>query len=265
MRRSFGPTLRFETLLATTTATTPMPLPLCRRPDSGSRGRVASFNQLALANPAAAAPGSELDRRQLRATYYGAQREVDDRLGELFGYLERTGLAGDTLVVLTSDHGEMGCDHWLVEKLGLLGRELLRTAHRPRPTIGGRRRTRGSVVDEFTESVDVLPTLCDWMGVDAPIQVDGMSLRPFVHGEPTPQWRTEAHFEWDFSMPASAQDRRPWGLPLSHSWLGRRPGTHAQVRPVRGGVELAAHRCCSTSSRDPVPTREPGRGPDPGR
>jgi arylsulfatase A-like enzyme len=176
------------------------------------------FNQLALANRAAAAPRSELDRRQLRATYYGAQREVDDRLGDLFGYLEQTGLAGDTLVVLTSDHGEMGCDHWLVEKLGYWDESYFvpLIVRDPRSEADG---TRGSVVDEFTESVDVLPTLCDWMGVDVPIQVDGMSLRPFVHGEPTPQWRTEAHFEWDFSMPDSPQTQAMMGLPLSHSWL----------------------------------------------
>ena len=36
----------------------------------------------------------------------------------LFDYLERSGLVESTLVVLTSDHGEMGGDHWLLEKLG---------------------------------------------------------------------------------------------------------------------------------------------------
>jgi arylsulfatase A-like enzyme len=176
------------------------------------------FNQLALAVGEAAAPETELDRRQLRATYYGAQREVDDRLGELFEYLERTGLAANTLVVLTSDHGEMGCDHWLVEKLGYWDESyfvplIVRDPRAPADAA------RGSVVGEFTESVDVLPTICDWMGVDIPTQVDGMSLRPFVHGEPTPNWRTEAHFEWDFSMPASPEVQEILGLPLSHSWL----------------------------------------------
>ena len=54
----------------------------------------------------------------MRATYYGAIAEVDDQLGRLFAYLDSSGLAGSTLVVLTSDHGEMGGDHWLFEKLG---------------------------------------------------------------------------------------------------------------------------------------------------
>ena len=176
------------------------------------------FNQQALARSAAAAPEDERDRRQLRATYYGAQREVDDRLGELFGYLERTGLAAETLVVLTSDHGEMGCDHWLIEKLGYWDESYFvpLIVRDPRPEADA---TRGSVVGEFTESVDVLPTICEWMGVDIPPQVDGWSLGRFVRGEPTPHWRTEAHFEWDFSMPGADPERRALGLPLSHSWL----------------------------------------------
>ena len=65
-----------------------------------------------------AAPQDERERRQLRATYYGAQKEVDDHLGQLFGFLDREGLSSETLVVVTSDHGEMGGDHWLVEKCG---------------------------------------------------------------------------------------------------------------------------------------------------
>ena len=64
------------------------------------------------------APRDERERRQLRATYYGAQREVDDGLAPLFDYLAQSGLAESTLIVLTSDHGEMGGDHWLLEKLG---------------------------------------------------------------------------------------------------------------------------------------------------
>ena len=71
-----------------------------------------------MAIPGVGAPHDERERRQLRATYYGAQREVDDGLAPLFEYLDRSGLAESTLVVLTSDHGEMGGDHWLLEKLG---------------------------------------------------------------------------------------------------------------------------------------------------
>ena len=64
------------------------------------------------------APVDDRDRRQLRATYHAMQREVDDQLGRLFAHLRDRGLDRDTLIVVTSDHGEMGGDHWLTEKLG---------------------------------------------------------------------------------------------------------------------------------------------------
>ena len=129
--------------------------------------------------PVISAPHDEGERRQVRATYYGAQREVDDGLAPLFAYLESSGLAESTLVVLTSDHGEMGGDHWLLEKLGYWDESY----HVPLIVVDPRRsadRTRDRVIEAVTESVDVLPTICDFMGAEVPLQADGWSLAPFV-------------------------------------------------------------------------------------
>ena len=57
---------------------------------------------------------------------------------------------------------------------------------------------RGKVVDDFTESVDIAPTLADWSGLDIPLQYDGRSLMPFLQGESPSGWRTAAHWEFDF-------------------------------------------------------------------
>ena len=169
--------------------------------------------------PGVGAPEDERDRRQLRATYYGAQREVDDGLASLFGYLERSGLAESTLVVVTSDHGEMGCDHWLLEKLGFWDESyhvpLVVVDPRPEADAG-----RGRVVDAVTESVDVLPTVCEFMGADVPLQADGWSLAPFLCGDPAPEhWRDTAHFEWSFADPANQLSERAFGIPMSHCAL----------------------------------------------
>jgi arylsulfatase A-like enzyme len=160
---------------------------------------------MAIGLPGVGCPTDERDRRQLRATYWGAMREVDDRLGELFDWLEASGALADTLVVLTSDHGDQMGDHWLVQKLGYWDESY----HVPLIVVDPRSAadaTRGSVVQHVTEHVDVLPTLCEWMGVEVPLQCDGRPLQPFLHGTdpgtPTP-WRTEAHWEWDFRDPAT--------------------------------------------------------------
>jgi arylsulfatase A-like enzyme len=169
--------------------------------------------------PITAAPDDEGERRQLRATYYGAVREVDDRLADLFGYLDANGLTDDTLVVVTSDHGEMGGDHWLLEKLGYWDQSyhVPLIVRDPRPDAAG---GRGAVVRAFTESVDVLPTICDWIGVETPRQVDGWSLAPFLRTGATPEhWRATAHWEWDFSNPESQAAERSLGVPMSHCSL----------------------------------------------
>jgi arylsulfatase A-like enzyme len=169
--------------------------------------------------PGAAAPRDDRERRQLRATYYGAQREVDDGLGQLFDFLSASGLAESTMVIVTSDHGEMGGDHWLVEKLGYWDESyhvpLIVVDPRPGADAG-----RGRVVDAVTESVDLLPTMCEFMGVEVPLQADGWSLGPFTRGEAAPEhWRDTAHFEWDFSNPFTQDAERGFGIPMSHCSL----------------------------------------------
>jgi arylsulfatase A-like enzyme len=174
---------------------------------------------LAMRTRGVGAPLDERDRRQLRATYYGAQREVDDGLVPLFDYLDRSGLAANTLIVLTSDHGEMGCDHWLLEKLGYWDESyrvpLIIVDPRPTADAG-----RGMVVDAVTESVDVLPTVCEFMGVDVPLQADGWSLVSFLRGEPAPpHWRSTAHFEWSFADPVNRLAESMFDIPMSHCSL----------------------------------------------
>lgn len=149
----------------------------------------------------AGCPVDEGELRQIRATYWGKITEVDAQLGRLVEHLDATGHGVDTFVVLTSDHGEQLGDHWLLEKLGWWDESY----HVPLVVVDPRNQadaTRGSVVDAFTESVDLLPTICDVMGAEVPLAVDGRSLGPFVHGDGVPpDWRTEVHWQWDFRDP----------------------------------------------------------------
>ena len=180
---------------------------------------------LAMQVPQVAAPVEERERRQVRATYYGAQREVDDGLVPLFEYLESSGLARSTLVIVTSAHGEMGGDHGLLEKLGYWDESyhvpLIISDPRPAADTG-----RGGVVDAVTESVDVLPTICEFIGAEVPLQADGWSLAPFVRGETAPaHWRETAHYEWSFADPRHRRPEQTFGIPMSHCALavGRGP------------------------------------------
>ena len=166
------------------------------------------FGALAVGTPGVGAPRDERERRQLRATYYGAQREVDDGLAPLFDYLVRSGLAETTLVVVTSDHGEMGGDHWLLEKLGYWDESyhVPLIVVDPRPEADG---ARGRVVEAVTESVDVLPTICEFLGAEVPLQADGWSLGPSCAASRPPPLAGHGPLRVAFSDPVH---RRPRGL-----------------------------------------------------
>jgi arylsulfatase A-like enzyme len=181
------------------------------------------FNEVVMYVPEIGAPEDERERRQLRATYHGAQKEVDDQMARLFDHLDSSGLADSTLVVLTSDHGEMGGDHWLIEKLGYWDESfhVPLIVRDPEPAADS---ARGRVVHSFTEAVDVLPTICRWMGIEVPLQVDGFPLQPYISGEattaePPAHWRTEAHWSWNFSNPADLLAEQFLGVPMAHCSL----------------------------------------------
>ena len=163
-------------------------------------------------------PTDDRDRRQLRATYYGMMAEVDDQLARLFAWLEASGQAGNTLVVLTSDHGEQMGDHWLLQKLGYWDE----SNHVPLIIRDPRMPTdrRGTVVRSVTEHVDVMPTILGWMGLDVPLQCDGRTLQPFIDGDGEPEdWRTEAHWEWYFHHPELQAAEQFFGIPMEQCSL----------------------------------------------
>lgn len=169
--------------------------------------------------PGVGAAADELERRQLRATYHGMQTEVDAQLGRLVGWLEASGLADDTLIVFTSDHGELGGDHWCIGKGGWFD-----SAFRVPLIIRDPRREantgRGRLLTAFTEAVDVLPTILEWIGADIPLQVDGWSLRWALEGlDVPPHWRNAAHIEWDFRNPSRRLAESRWGIPSEHCVL----------------------------------------------
>ena len=153
------------------------------------------FHDLLLGIPAASAPTHEGRLRQIQSQYFGMISEVDAQLGRLWQALGAAGLWDDTLIVLTSDHGEQLGDQGLVGKLGFFESSYHIPAIIRDPT---RPAGHGSVVERFTENVDILPTIAEAMGLEVPVQCDGMSLTAFLDGEEPAAWRRAAHYEFDW-------------------------------------------------------------------
>jgi arylsulfatase A-like enzyme len=142
-----------------------------------------------------AAPADEDSVRRLRAQYYGMISDVDNQLGRLFGEIESLGMWDDTLVLVTSDHGEQLGDQGTVSKGGMFEASyhivgIVRDPRRPD--------AHGSVVEKFTENVDLLPTICEAIGSEVPAQCDGLPLTAFLDGGEPAWWRADAHWEYDW-------------------------------------------------------------------
>ena len=145
--------------------------------------------------------------RQMRATYYGMMTEVDDNLGRVLAFLDETGQWDDTLVVFTADHGEQLGDHHLLGKLGYFDESFRIPLVIRAPGQAG-----GGIVGAPTESIDVLPSVLEWLDAPAPNALDGRSLLGFVRGAPPPAWRTALHYEFDFRDISYSQPETALGL-----------------------------------------------------
>ena len=151
---------------------------------------------------------SENGLRDLRAVYYGLMTEVDHQVARILDCLTRRGLYDQTLIVVTSDHGEMLGDHWMFNKNGFYDQSY----HVPLIIRLPEKAPRGMRIDAFTESVDIMPTILDWLGLAVPQACDGHSLLPFLRGEGIGDWRSEAHWEFDFGDPVAGETERRLGL-----------------------------------------------------
>jgi choline-sulfatase len=126
---------------------------------------------------------TEDDVRASRHGYYANMSYVDERIGEVLTALEACGLAGDTVVVFTSDHGEFLGEHGLFYKMSF--RE---HAARVPLVVHAPGRFAARRVRQPVSLADVTPTLADLArpGLSGKLArpVDGRSLLPLIEGEP---------------------------------------------------------------------------------
>ena len=169
-----------------------------RQSDSGSEGKQHPLLANFLNRPRFSAPADIKKLTRLKSSYFALMTEVDHNLGRLFNYLKDSGQWENTLIIFTSDHGEQIGDHWLLGKMGYFDASyhIPLIIYDPDDEAN---ETRGKRFTRFTENIDLMPTMLDWLGIETPVQCDGMSLLPTMRrGEFPSNWRTEAHWEFDF-------------------------------------------------------------------
>lgn len=179
-------------------------------------------------------------RAKVIPAYMGLIKQCDDQLGVLLDHLEATGRMQDTMIVLTSDHGDYLGDHWLGEK------ELFHEPSVKVPMIIYDPRaqadaTRGTTCDALVESIDLAATFVEAAGGKVPDHIiEGRSLLPWLRGE-TPDWRRYAISEYDYSATGQAAKLRvePRDARLFMVFDGRFKLIHAEggFRPMLFDLE----------------------------
>ena len=139
---------------------------------------------------------TDADWRQYRHAYYRLIEKVDAEIGRILAALQESGLAENTVVIFSSDHGDgLGAHRW--NQKWALYEESVRV---PFILKFGAHTSTGRVVTEplVAASLDLFPTVCDFAGVTPPPNLLGRSLRPFIEGNPD-TWRDYVVTETCFS------------------------------------------------------------------
>ncbi|NVO56260.1 sulfatase-like hydrolase/transferase [Rhodobacteraceae bacterium B1Z28] len=147
--------------------------------------------------------GQTFSRQDVREAvipaYMGLIKQADDQMGRLFDWMEQTGRMADTMIVLTSDHGDFLGDHWMGEKTFFqdASTKMPLIIYDPSPEADA---TRGVVSDALVESIDLAPTFVDVAGGEfAGHILEGHSLRPILHGKADETSRNVVLCEYDYS------------------------------------------------------------------
>ena len=175
------------------------------------------------------APVDHEDLQHLIASYDGAIRYTDEKVGEFLLYLQASGLMDQSLIIITSDHGEEFMEHGYISHFQLYDRPnlhvplIMRIPNYPRKEIK---------IKELVQSVDLLPTILDIAELPAHSKAQGRSLLPvikrhknFLHHS---LWYTRRLFKKSRATISLAENIKKWSIisedyqmiydSVPHSW-----------------------------------------------
>jgi arylsulfatase A-like enzyme len=138
--------------------------------------------------------------------YLATVQAVDDGVGQLLGFLDRSDLARDSIVIYTSDQGFFLGDHGLFDKR-FMYEESLRMPFLVRWPAAIRPGTR----DAITLNVDFAPTFLEAAGLPVPKEMQGRSLVPILRGQTPSDWRTALYYRY-YHDPGDHNTRAHYGV-----------------------------------------------------
>jgi arylsulfatase A-like enzyme len=139
--------------------------------------------------------------------YLATVQSVDDNVGRVLDYLDRNGLARNTIVIYTSDQGFFLGDHGLFDKR-FMYEESLRMPFLVRWPAAIK---PGSRADAMALNVDFAPTFLEAAGVAIPGEMQGHSFLPVLRGRTPPGWQTSMYYRY-YHDPGDHNTRAHYGV-----------------------------------------------------
>jgi arylsulfatase A-like enzyme len=124
--------------------------------------------------------------------YLRCVASIDENVGKVLDYLDKQGLAANTIVMYTSDQGFFLGEHGLFDKRFMYEESL----KMPLLVRFPKEIKAGSTNDDIVLNVDFAQTLLDYAGVEIPQDMQGRNLRPLFNGRTPPDWRKSMYYRY---------------------------------------------------------------------
>jgi len=173
-------------------------------------------------NAKSLSPEASASWRMKIAQYYAAVSALDANVGRLLAALERLGLADDTLVIFTSDHGDMLGSQGSKNKEKPWEEAILVPLILRAPGL----LPAGARNDALVGWLDLMPTVLDLLGVEGPHDIHGRSVAPLLRGE-----RAEPQRSVPIGIPIIVDQGAAEGMP---EWRGVRTPRYTYARLYTG-------------------------------
>ena len=135
---------------------------------------------------------TEMEGKQIIAAMYGMEKMIDDAVGDILNALEKLGLAENTVVIYTTDHGELGGDHRFFFKGPFLYQGLINIPFLIKIPDG----LKNKISHSLAASIDIPETILELAGLDIPDFMQGKSFLPILH-DPEIKIKEELLIEMD--------------------------------------------------------------------
>jgi arylsulfatase A-like enzyme len=212
-------------------------------------------------------------RKEFKQAYYASISFMDAQVGKVIDSLDRHGLADNTIIVFTSDHGYHTGEHGLWQKMSLFEE----SSRVPLLIVAPGVTQRGSKINTPVSHIDLFPTLAELCGVTAPANLQGQSLtgilrdpetigrgwaltqvtrnerlgeknvRYFGYSLRTPKWR---YTQWNSNEPeAELYDHESDPRELTN--LAKQPAHAQTIKQLAGQLEQAVQSTFPASGKRP--------------